>query len=934
VVLMGRKRRRVQEAYDALCDAIATATGTADLVVERARRAHLDTLVELWLREAGPVGMHSDERLKPVLSSSGLADVVRRVESGTSGAIVPADALAELDKIVDAVALDGGPDIDRVPDKEHPVVFSAGEVDGADVDAVPGLWRVGSGRFGGSEPFEVAVPLLDESHLAVVTTRERHDAGLALVERLLMDVLTAVAPGAAMVHVWDVEQLTGPFPAMQPLTRTGMLTVHDPSGLDVLLEELSDRIRRVHNRVFVDHARSLVELAEKTHRRAEPWTVAVLVGNGQALKEEQRTQLQRVARGGVACGVHLVLVNVPMPIGAAVETVELLPGGLVRTSMTGEHVAVRLPAPPEPAGVTAVCRELADAHAARRASSGTFDRLIYLHDDRDEQPTSAAGLAAPIGFSEGRAVDLMLMDSSPHALVGGPSGSGKTNLLLAMIAAMASKYPPSELNFYLLDFKEGVSFAQLAPGRNRGSWLPHARLVGVNINTDREFGLALLQFLADEMRRRAELAKTYEVSKLEELRELQRSLDGDELSETERMELRGLEDEKLPRIVAVIDEFQSLFTPPDGVAKRAVRLLEDVARRGRSQGIHLVLASQDVSGIDAFWGRPGIFEQFVVRIALPRARRVLDDKNEAALELPRWHAVINHESGLKHGNDIVTVPNASVRGTVDKVQKGLHSRYKDELPPPQLFDGSRAPSTSGLRKRVPTGPAPRVLVGQHIDVQGSPATAALPAVPGRNLGVFGTGARDAAHVLDAAATAFVRDLGPSEVDVVIAALVAESELPAHQLSESIADHQPTVRRIDGCAEMVTELADEVRKRLEGKPDRRPVLLVGYALDAADAVLDRAGTEALRTVVHYGPEVAVHVLGWWRSVPRLKALLLMGASVDDIGTWVALDVQGAELQTLLPGAMLTWSPRPGRGLWFDRAQHSAPEVVIIPVPETS
>ncbi len=48
-----------------------------------------------------------------------------------------------------------------------------------------------------------------------------------------------------------------------------------------------------------------------------------------------------------------------------------------------------------------------------------------------------------------------------------------------------------------------------------------------------------------------------------------------------------------------------------------------MARRGRSQGIHLVLASQDVSGIEAFWGRPAIFEQFVLRIALPRARRVL-----------------------------------------------------------------------------------------------------------------------------------------------------------------------------------------------------------------------------------------------------------------------------------------------------------------------
>ena len=192
-------------------------------------------------------------------------------------------------------------------------------------------------------------------------------------------------------------------------------------------------------------------------------------------------------------------------------------------------------------------------------------------------------------------MSLTLADASPHALIGGPSGSGKTNLLLTLIASMAARYSPDELEFYLLDFKEGVSFAQFAPGRRDPTWLPHARLIGVNINTDREFGLALLQHLSDEMRRRAEVAKEHEVTKLEEL--------------------RGADPEgHWPRIVAVIDEFQFLFAERDAVTREAIRLLEDVARRGRSQGIHLVLASQDVSGIEAFWGRPAIFEQFVLRI--------------------------------------------------------------------------------------------------------------------------------------------------------------------------------------------------------------------------------------------------------------------------------------------------------------------------------
>ena len=83
----------------------------------------------------------------------------------------------------------------------------------------------------------------------------------------------------------------------------------------------------------------------------------------------------------------------------------------------------------------------------------------------------------------------------------------------------------------------------------------------------------------------------------------------------------------------MIDEFQYLFGERDAVTNQAVQLLEDLARRGRSQGIHLVLASQDVSGIQAFWMRPAIFEQFVVRIGLPRARRVLTENNDATMHL-------------------------------------------------------------------------------------------------------------------------------------------------------------------------------------------------------------------------------------------------------------------------------------------------------------
>ncbi len=896
---IGGRRRRIRAAYDALCAAIATALGASDAAREAGRRAHLDALVELWIREAGPGGDLGSWRANPAL-----AHVVRAVEAdAAAGARAPATDLPELDGIV------AGSATGSAGDPPHTWIGTVGDLDGN--GQVPGLWRIGTGRLGGGAPFHVAVPLLDESHLQLGSRPESRASAIALVESLAMRVTSRFRPGTVALHVWDVGQLTGPLPGLHPLTRTGLLTVHDPSGLPQLLEDLSDRIRRVHTRVLVDGHPSLRALAAETGERTEPWVVAVLVGNRQALREEDHRQLQRVARGGLACGVQLVLVDVPMTVGASVETVDIGPTGTARTSMTGPYVVVE-PDPPLPAqDVTAACHAIADVHEAWRSRISTFAELLPKKEWWAE--SSAEGLHAPVGFVEGRPVPVVLADMSPHALVGGPSGSGKTNLMLAMIGALTTRYSPDELELYLLDFKEGVSFAQFAPGRHDGTWLPHARLVGVNINTDREFGLALLQFLADEMRRRAEAAKAHEVTKLEDLR---------------RVDPMG----RWPRIVAVIDEFQYLFFAKDAVTRVAMALLEDVARRGRSQGIHLVLASQDVSGIEAFWGRPAIFEQFVLRIALPRARRVLDDRNEATRDLPRWHAVLNHESGIRHGNEIVRVPDASSRGTLDEVQRRLHADDGGKHDEPRLFDGSRSPRLADLLALLPAGEPPRALVGQCIDVAGSPATVALPDAPGRNVAVLGAGARDAVRVLEGAAGAMATRFPAGGLDVVIAPLVAESHEPAARLAQRFvaAGHTPQVVRLDALRERVEALAADVTARLADAP-RRPTVVVLYAADAADTALGRTGTEALRTLLHFGPETGVHVLGWWRSVPRLKALLMMGATVDDLGAWVALDVQGSEVQSLVPGLLMSWSPRPGRGLFFDRAQHSAPEVVIVAAP---
>ncbi|MDQ4116389.1 MAG: hypothetical protein M3235_05435 [Actinomycetota bacterium] len=165
---------------------------------------------------------------------------------------------------------------------------------------------------------------------------------------------------------------------------------------------------------------------------------------------------------------------------------------------------------------------------------------------------------------------------------------------------------------------------------------------------------------------------------------------------------------------------------------------------------------------------------------------------------------------------------------------------------------------------------------------------------------------------------------------VLAPLVAEAGDPAKTLDGELREsgHDVETVGLEEISDRIVAMAAEVTGRRSGE-DRTPVFLVLYAVDAADAVLDRSSTDALRTVLHHGPETGVHVLGWWRSAARLRSQLGSGGAADDVGAWVALDVPGSELGPFTPGLAPTWTPRPGRGLYFDRARTSRPEVLIVP-----
>ncbi len=745
-------------------------------------------------------------------------------------------------------------------------------------DAGSSLYRIGSV----TSEVPALVPLLDAGHLRI--TDEQTDVTDAVLDSLLVRVVATTRPGSVRISLYDPRRLGAGLGGFHALSRPGLLTVYGVDELKDLLGALDRDIRRIQRDVLGGGHSSLAALAAATGRRPEPWQVVIVQSPVRGLRDDEVAHLESVMHAGAACGIHVICRDAPVEDAPGIETVHVRADGYILTSMTGELAVAAEPPPPEL--VRAVCERAARWVGIERDPP----RFAELVPHRMWSESSGPGVRAPIGEDVDRyePVEVLLGDDPVHALVGGPPGSGKTNFLYALIGSLAARYSPDELEFYLLDFKEGVSFARLASGRTDKTWLPHARLIGVNINNDREFGLALLRFLGRELERRGAAAREHEVTKLEELRVAD-------------------PDGRWPRIVAVIDEFQVLIQQRDRITEESLYLLNDLARRGRSQGIHLVLASQNVGGVQALWGQGAILEQFTLRVALPKARRILADDNTAAQQVARFCAVVNAESGARQANRIARLPDAGVAGTFDALQQELWKRRPEHLEPPRIFDGAHVPELMSVPALGPGEAA----VGQLIDLAGSPATVRFDPNPGRNLAVVGTRAGEAYDVLASAVLSLAAGHAPGSAEFLL--FDGEKSPRVGRLARRLADDGHNVSVVEDLPE----------------PDERtgPVYLALFAVDAATARNPQMRT-ALRRLAEFGPDNHMHVLGWWRTVDRMKAdVVERSGPVRTIDAWVALDVRDSELSPLPGGQMQSWTPRRRRALFYDQRTGNPPQPII-------
>ncbi|HMB06864.1 MAG TPA: FtsK/SpoIIIE domain-containing protein, partial [Isosphaeraceae bacterium] len=439
---------------------------------------------------------------------------------------------------------------------------------------------------------------------------------------------------------------------------------------------------------------------------------------------------------GARCGVYtLVSVDLKQPMPTGCQLKDLEPSCLNLTWRDGRFLwrdpdfgrfPLKLDAPPEPGRFSKILHDVGEKARDANKVEVPFELIApppeqyWTHDTR-------AGVDVPLGRAGATKLQSLKLGqgTSQHVLIAGKTGSGKSTLLHALITNAALRYSPDQVELYLIDFKKGVEFKVYAAME-----LPHARVIAVE--SEREFGLSVLQRLDVELKVRGDRFRGLGVQDLKGYRE-------------------ATDDEDpLPRILLIVDEFQEFFVEDDKIAQEVALLLDRLVRQGRAFGIHAILGSQTLSG--SFSLPRSTLGQMAVRIALQcseaDAHTILSEDNGAARLLTRpGEAIYNDANGMVEGNNFFQVVLLSDERRNDYLRRLRALCRARNRPPaePIVFEGNlpAVPGKNALLNRLleaPAWPEPpkadSAWLGDAIAIK-DPTAAAFRPQSGSNLLIVG-----------------------------------------------------------------------------------------------------------------------------------------------------------------------------------------------------
>jgi hypothetical protein len=536
-------------------------------------------------------------------------------------------------------------------------------------------------------PAQFTVPLLlalpEQASVLFETKQTGRDAVIAALNNIILRLLSVAPPGRVQFTILDAVELGQSFAGLMHLADFEERLISSriwtqPAQIEEQLARLNEHIEKVTQMYLRNEYATLAEYNAQAGRIAEKYHFLVVADFPVNFSELAAKRLLSIAASGARCGVYTLIhwdQRKPAPT-------EFVPDELRRNSiclvaqgstftLAGpglEGTTLHLDAPPDPERATEFLQRVGRQSVDSNRVEMPFAEVAPAPAELWSAETTTE-LRVPVGRTGATKLQYLALGKGTrqHALIAGKTGSGKSTLFHVIVTNLSLWCSPEQVEFYLVDFKKGVEFKCYATHR-----LPHARVVA--IESDREFGLSVLQRVDEELKRRGDLFRRLEVQDLAGYKKAGGTV-------------------PLPRSLLLIDEFQEFFVEDDRVAQSAALLLDRIVRQGRAFGIHVVLGSQTLGG--AYTLARATLGQMVVRIALQcneaDAYLIMDESNAAPRLLSRpGEAIYNDTAGTVEGNSpfqIVWLPDEERETQLQQVRARADA-LAEPPPGPMVFEGN------------------------------------------------------------------------------------------------------------------------------------------------------------------------------------------------------------------------------------------------------
>jgi hypothetical protein len=724
---------------------------------------------------------------------------------------------------------------------EPPVAFPAAASIGSvalDLAAVPGALPQQL-RLPGPSAVRIPLPLVFPARGCLVLESGETCAGVPMdiFSNVILRLLTVTPPGKLALTILDPVGLGQSFAGFMHLgdyepTLINRRIWTQRDQIEERLGELNDHIEKVIQMYLRNEYATITEYNREAGTTAEKYHFLVIADFPAGFSEVAVQRLQSIAVSGPRCGVFTLLhhdTRLPVPEGFSVgelraASVCLSRGGTgsfaVDAVLASAGAEVSLD-PPPPAGLAV---ELVHRIGRSSIDSNRIEvpfRVISPAVSERWKAETASELRVAIGRTGATKLQYLAIGKGTrqHALFAGKTGSGKSTLFHVIITNLALTCSPDEVEFYLIDFKKGVEFKCYADAK-----LPHAKVIA--IESDREFGLSVLQRVDEELRRRGDIFRRMGVQDVAGFK-------------------RAGGEGPMPRSLLIIDEFQEFFVEDDSIAQSASVLFDRIVRQGRAFGIHVLLGSQTLGG--AYTLARATLGQMAIRVALQcneaDAYLIMDENNPAPRLLTRpGEGIYNDAAGAIEGNSpfqVVWLSDQEREGLLRDVRGMAEEKYGVPAEP-IVFEGN-APadvSENPLLSRLLEAPrgavpvAPRCWFGAPNSIKG-PTEAVFHRQSGNHLLMVGQREEAALVMMGVALVALAAQYPAGGVRLVLLHQAVAGSVEEGYV-ERIAAAVPELRvgRGPESSAILAELAEELRERSGGEGGASvavPVFLLVHGL---------------------------------------------------------------------------------------------------------